>query len=71
MYRADHLGRQLWTANATDAAALCIDDAGEHVISAKDGGFALYIDSGTLGREGTGGNFGLVVTKPETWTAEN
>lgn len=65
VYRADHLGKQLWTANVTDAADRCINDAGEHIISTKDGGFAVYIDSGTLGKPGTGGNFGLVVTNPE------
>jgi hypothetical protein len=66
VYRADHLGKQLWTANVTDAAEQCISDAGEHIVSAKDGGFAVFIDSGTLGKQGTGGNFGLVVSTPET-----
>ena len=61
MYRADAAGRQLWTANVTDAAEKCINDAGEFIVSAADGGYAVYVDSGTLGKPGTGGNFGLVV----------
>ena len=29
--------------------------------AARDGGYAVYVDSATLGKLGTGGNFGLVV----------
>ena len=61
VYRADGLGQPLWTANVTDAAQKCISDAGEHIVTARDGGYAVYVDSGTLGKPGTGGNFGLVV----------
>lgn len=65
LYRTDAKGKMLWKANATDAAKQCINDAGEHVVAAKDGGFAVYVDSGTLGKPGTGGNFGLVRLDPE------
>ena len=51
VYRADHLGKQLWAANVTDAAEQCINDAGEHIIS-SGGGYAVYVDSGTLGKGG-------------------
>ena len=61
VYRADGLGQPLWTANVTEAAQKCISDAGEHIVTARDGGYAVYVDSGTLGKPGTGGNFGLVV----------
>ena len=66
IYRADGQGKPLWTANVTDAAAQCINDAAEHVVTARDGGYAVYVDSGTLGKRGTGGNFGLVVLGPDT-----
>ena len=66
VYRADQFGQALWTANVTDSAARCINDAGEHIITARDGGYAVYVDSGTLGQPGTGGNFGLVVLYPDT-----
>ena len=52
-------------ANVTDAAGRCINDAGEHIVTARDGGYAVYVDSGTLGKPGTGGNFGLVVLGPD------
>ena len=65
LYRTDAEGKMLWKANATDAAKQCINDAGEHVVAAKDGGFAVYVDSGTLGKPGTGGNFGLVRLDPK------
>ena len=65
VYRADALGRPLWTANVTDAAERCINDAGEHIVAGRDGSYAVYVDSGTLGKLGTGGNFGLVVLNPE------
>ena len=29
--------------------------------AARDGGYAVYVDSATLGKLGTGGTFGLVV----------
>uniref|UniRef100_A0A7S0Q8M5 PLAT domain-containing protein n=1 Tax=Coccolithus braarudii TaxID=221442 RepID=A0A7S0Q8M5_9EUKA len=61
VYRADALGNPLWTANVTNSAELCLSDAGEHIVTARDGGYAVYVDSGTLGKEGTGGNFGLVL----------
>ena len=52
------------------AAALrarsCVNDAAEHVVAARAGGYAVYVDSGTLGKPGTGGNFGLVVLAPDT-----
>ncbi|KAH8080315.1 hypothetical protein JL720_9006 [Aureococcus anophagefferens] len=60
LYETDADGKTLWAANLTDASAECINDAGEFVVTARDGGFAVYVDSGTLGRPGTGGNFGLV-----------
>ena len=60
LYETDADGATLWAANLTDASAECINDAGEFVVTARDGGFAVYVDSGTLGRPGTGGNFGLV-----------
>ncbi|KAH8050456.1 hypothetical protein JL722_11427 [Aureococcus anophagefferens] len=60
LYETDADGKTLWAANLTDASAECINDAGEFVVTAHDGGFAVYVDSGTLGRPGTGGNFGLV-----------
>lgn len=66
VYRTDGTGAPLWKANVTDAAARCVNDAGEHIIAAKEGGYAVYVDSGTLGRAGTGGNFGLVVLNADT-----
>tara|TARA_B110001452_G_scaffold174066_1_gene145883 strand:- start:208 stop:1614 length:1407 start_codon:yes stop_codon:yes gene_type:complete len=66
VYRADGLGQELWRANITDAAERCINDAGEHIVTARDGGYAVYVDSGTLGQPGTGGNFGLVVLNADT-----
>ena len=66
VYRADHSGQPLWTANVTDSAEKCLNDAGEHIVTARGGGYAVYVDSGTLGKPGTGGNFGLVVLNSDT-----
>ena len=41
-------------------SAACLNDAGEFVAAAKDGGYSVFVDSSTLGAAGTGGNFGLV-----------
>jgi hypothetical protein len=68
VYRADAEGNQLWTANVTDSAEKCISDAGEYIVTARNGGYAVYVDSGTLGKPGTGGNFGLVVLRSDTAT---
>ena len=35
VYRADGLGQPLWTANVTDAAQECINDAGEHIATVR------------------------------------
>jgi hypothetical protein len=66
VYRADQSGQPLWTANVTDSTAKCVSDAGEHIVTARGGGYAVYVDSGTLGQPGTGGNFGLVVLDSDT-----
>ena len=64
LYETDGDGAALWKTNLTDAAEECVNDAGEFVLRARDGGYAVYVDSGTLGRAGTGGNFGLVRLAP-------
>merc|ERR1712091_750317 len=46
-------------------SAECVNDAGEFVLAARDGGYAVFVDSGTLGAPGTGGNFGLVRLGPD------
>ena len=66
VYRVDASGRHVWSTNVTDAAARCVSDAAEHIITARGGKSAVYVDSGTLGPQGTGGNFGLVLLAPET-----
>jgi hypothetical protein len=70
LYRTDAEGQMLWKANATNSAERCINDAGEHIVAARGGGYAVYVDSGTLGKQGTGGNFGLVVLDPDTITKQ-
>jgi len=66
VYRTGAQGEMQWKANVTDAATKCIDDAGEFIVTAREGGYAVYVDSGTLGKQGTGGNFGLVVLGSDT-----
>ena len=60
VYGTDGDGTTLWGANVTNSSAECLNDAGEFVLRARDGGYAVYVDSSTLGPPGTGGNFGLV-----------
>lgn len=64
LYRIDKDGNELWNqayTNQTDPNCEGCQNAGEYVITAAEGDYAMYIDSMTWG-DGyeTGGNFALM-----------
>ena len=56
-------GKVLWATNQTGRARLQ-SNAGEYVIGTRDGGMVILIDANSWGRQGTGGNFGLMKLAP-------
>ena len=63
-HRVDGDGNELWENLYTDTSKG--NNAGENIISLREGGYAILIDSTSLGDEGTGGNFGLMVLESDT-----
>lgn len=59
VHRTDGQGEPLWQANFTDNTQLQ-QNAGEYIVSTRDGGFAVYVDSQTWGSPDTGGNFAIM-----------
>ncbi|GMH78252.1 hypothetical protein TrLO_g3440 [Triparma laevis f. longispina] len=63
-HRVDEEGKQVWEELYTDTSKG--NNAGENIISLREGGYAIFIDSTSWGDEGTGGNFGLMVLDSDT-----
>lgn len=63
LHRTDANGKVDWQKAYTNQTGP--NNAGEFVITTKDYGYAMYIDSNTWGPPDTGGNFGLMVLNPD------
>ena len=63
LHRTDSNGEVDWQKSYTNQTGP--NNAGEFVVTTKEGGYAMYIDSNTYGPPDTGGNFGLMVLNPD------
>eukprot|EP01084_Bolivina_argentea_P125143 221748_1 len=59
LHRTDENGKLDWQKPYSNQSTG--NNAGEFVLTTKDWGYAMYIDSNTWGPPGTGGNFGLML----------
>ena len=67
VHRTDADGQPLWTHNyTTNDGPPYRNNAGEYIVAAADGGYALYVDSQSYGSAATGGNFALVRLASDT-----
>jgi len=61
MHRTDAHGNTLWTANYSTNVAPFRNNAGEFVLTTRNGDYMVFVDSQTYGNRTTGGNFGLML----------
>jgi len=63
--RTDSAGEPLWQTTYGNRSTH-LSNAGEYIISTRDGGYAVYIDSKEWGNPGLGGSFALLRLMPDT-----
>lgn len=62
VHRTDANGKELWSQDYSTQDA---NNAGEYIVTTREGGYAIYIDAQSWGSTSTGGNFGLMLLKPD------
>jgi hypothetical protein len=65
VHRTDAHGNELWSKDYSTQDA---NNAGEYIVTTREGGYAVYIDAQSWGSKSTGGNFGLMLLKPDVGT---
>lgn len=60
VHRTDNKGNQLWQQTYTTRDKLQ-NNAGEYIVTTKNGEYAVYVDSQTYGSSSTGGNFAIIL----------
>ena len=60
VHRTDSTGSPLWEHVYTSNAQLQ-NNAGEFILTAKNGSYVVYVDAQSVGNPGTGGNFGIMM----------
>jgi hypothetical protein len=62
VHRTDLDGKELWQRNySSNRGPPYRNNAGEHIITTKEGGYAVFLDSQSCGNPNTGGNFALLL----------
>ena len=64
VHRTDGEGKQIWQKTYTNSSSLQ-NNAGEYIVATRDGGYAVYVDSQSLGSHTTGGNFAIMMLGPD------
>jgi hypothetical protein len=65
-HRTDSEGEELWDTTYTTNKNLQ-NNAGEYIVTTKEGGYAIYTDSQTYGSGSTGGNFAIIMVAKDDY----
>lgn len=69
VHRTDLDGKQLWQRNySSNKGPPFRNNAGEYIITTKEGGYAVFLDSQSCGNPNSGGNFGLLLLDKDNAT---
>ena len=65
VHRTDSEGEEEWDTDYTTNDALK-NNAGEYILSLREGGYAVFVDAQSYGPSGSGGNFAILKLAPDT-----
>lgn len=69
VHRTDENGNALWSKDYSSNQDA--NNAGEYIVTTRNGGYAVYIDANSWGPKSTGGNFGLMLLNSDVDSSVN